>query len=1051
MNVTEGPEIDVDELAAHTRAQLARRQLTQRSRSEPVAARSSSELSHHGSRALRAPNADSLVKGASKPEGVQLNLPEPPGIVYEAGFETTVDGQYHVRELLQYHDRDFIHASYRALLRRPPDAEGLAIYLGHLRRGMTKIEVLEALQDSLEGRRVAARIAGLSFRSSLLKISRWRLIGPLIRILSALFSISEVQRSQHAFLGQTIARMEEGQLKARDAQLVLHRALRELQGAHVALLDYAASKPDQHLIREVDIRVSQAIEGLAALRKSLDAKANREDLQHAVGQLQGSLQILESSKAELNDVHRTVRGLSEVSEALHMLNTSKADRTNLDEASQQLTRALETRAERHELVELADRLRDSIHVESDELSSALKALMLTKADRSSLEETRQEMILALETKPERYELTELTNHLVSIAQSRLARSDIEPLQDAHETLARQATEDRAAFRSAQDQTKIALEGVHGTLASIAQSKADRKMLDELRSEMHTATDGALKGLRQTTSALLASKADVSSLQSAKAEFAASMDGALENLRQTTSALLASKADVSSLQSARAEFAASTDGALEDLRQTTSALLASKADASVLQSTKAELATLVEASRTESDVKQKAELQEMNRRVEGIAHSQGAEGSARNELSKELQSSLRPAIDEVRAAIKSLSDSKADRTGVDAAHSKLIATIDTARADAATSIQSATQVLRQHIESLLQSKVGRDALEQVRVELKGTLETNLSVTTQKATALSNSKADIASLEAAVAEMKNAVDAIHKQSQEALVNALSPLAVQIQDAKRNILDQERRLGMLLEEARKRFPKPMSAKQLKTIVAEDTHRLDAMYASFEDRFRGTRADIKQRAAIYLPFVRAAKAGTTNSPVVDLGCGRGEWLEVLRDEGLFGRGVDTNRVFLRACQEMNLDVTGSDALEYLRDLKPNSVGAVTSFHLIEHLPMKVLIAMIDETLRVLKPGGIVVLETPNPENLQVGACNFYTDPTHRNPMPPVLTESLLELRGFVNPVIVRRDQEKMRSLAPPHVANGQPLAANINPMVEVMLSNFFVSPDYAVVATKA
>ena len=117
----------------------------------------------------------------------------------------------------------------------------------------------------------------------------------------------------------------------------------------------------------------------------------------------------------------------------------------------------------------------------------------------------------------------------------------------------------------------------------------------------------------------------------------------------------------------------------------------------------------------------------------------------------------------------------------------------------------------------------------------------------------------------------------------------------------------------------------------------------------------------------------------------------------------------------------------------------------------MKVLIAMIDESLRVLKPGGIVILETPNPENLQVGACNFYTDPTHRNPMPPVLTESLLELRGFVKPFIVRRDQEKMRSLAPPHVANGQPLAASINPMVDVMLSNFFVSPDYAVVATKA
>jgi 2-polyprenyl-3-methyl-5-hydroxy-6-metoxy-1,4-benzoquinol methylase len=1024
MNATEGPEIDVDELAARTRAQLARRQSTQRSRSAPLPVPSSPELPQHGSRALQPPIVDRLVKEVSRPERVQLNLPEPCGIVYKAGFETTIDGHYHVRDLLQYNDRDFIHAAYRALMRRPPDAEGLANYLGHLRLGMAKIEVLETLRDSPEGRRVAARVAGLSLRSSLLKIYRWPLIGPLIRFANTLFSLSEVQRSQNALQGQIIARMEEGQLNARDAQLVLHSALRELQGAHVALLDYAASKPDQHLIREVDTRVAQSIDGLAALQKSLEVKASREDLQHAVSQLQGSLQFLEGSKAEMEDLHRTERGLSEVSAALHMLNASKADRSSLNEACEQLIRALDTRPERHELMELADHLReksdtrDLLRTEErlSEVASALKNLTLSKADRSSVEETRQELIQAIETKPERYELTELTNHLVSIAQSRVNKSDIAPLQESHETIVRQATEDRAAFKSAQDQTNDALQGVHGALASIAQSKADRRMVEELRYEINTGVDGALENLRLTTSALLASKADASSLQSAKAEFAASMNGALENLRQTTSALLALKADASSLQS-----------------------------------TKEDLAAVVEASRTESDVKQKTELQEMNRKIELIAQSQVTDGTARTELSKELHSSLKYAIDEARAAIKSLSESKADRASIDAAHTKLIATIDTARADAATGIQSATQVLGQHIESLLQTKASRDALEQVRADLKGTLETNLSVTTQKVTGLSHSKADIASLEASVAEMKSAVDAVHKRSQEALVSALSPLAGQIQDAKRNILDQERRLGLLLEEARKRFPKPMSARQLKTIVAEDTHLLDAMYASFEDRFRGTRADIKQRAMIYLPYIRAAKAGTTNSPIVDLGCGRGEWLEVLRDEGLVGRGVDTNRVFLHACQEMSLDVTGSDALQYLRDLKPSSVGAITSFHLIEHLPMKVLIAMIDESLRVLKPGGIVVLETPNPENLQVGACNFYTDPTHRNPMPPVLTESLLELRGFVRPLIVRRDQEKMRSLAPPHVATGQPLAANINPIVEVMLSNFFVSPDYAVVAKKA
>jgi hypothetical protein len=75
-----------------------------------------------------------------------------------------------------------------------------------------------------------------------------------------------------------------------------------------------------------------------------------------------------------------------------------------------------------------------------------------------------------------------------------------------------------------------------------------------------------------------------------------------------------------------------------------------------------------------------------------------------------------------------------------------------------------------------------------------------------------------------------------------------------------------------------------------------------------------------------------------------------------------------------------------------------VTSFHLIEHLPHKVLISLIDETLRVLRPGGVAIFETPNPRNLIVAACNFYLDPTHRHPLPPELSCYLLEARGFCN-----------------------------------------------------
>lgn len=181
-------------------------------------------------------------------------------------------------------------------------------------------------------------------------------------------------------------------------------------------------------------------------------------------------------------------------------------------------------------------------------------------------------------------------------------------------------------------------------------------------------------------------------------------------------------------------------------------------------------------------------------------------------------------------------------------------------------------------------------------------------------------------------------------------------------------------------------------------DEHLLDEFYAAFESRFRGTREEIKKRQGVYVSLIQEAGAGAPEAPILDLGCGRGEWLELLGEMNLAARGADLNRVFIQENRGRGLDVVEEDVMACLRSLKPSSMGAITSFHLIEHLPFKVLIVLIDEALRVLRPGGVLILETPNPSNLQVGACNFYIDPTHRNPIPSVLASALLELRGFSN-----------------------------------------------------
>lgn len=217
------------------------------------------------------------------------------------------------------------------------------------------------------------------------------------------------------------------------------------------------------------------------------------------------------------------------------------------------------------------------------------------------------------------------------------------------------------------------------------------------------------------------------------------------------------------------------------------------------------------------------------------------------------------------------------------------------------------------------------------------------------------------------------------------------------------------------------------------------DALYADLEDRFRGTREDIKRRLESYLPIVRQAKAGQPDRPIVDLGCGRAEWLELLGEQGLAGRGVETNTVLAERGRTSGFEIVEQDAIAYLRDLPDRSIGAVTAFHLIEHLPLENLLALLDETLRVLRPGGLAIFETPNPANVQVGSCTFYLDPTHRHPLPSPLMKFLFEARGLCNVEIVPLH---------PYPA-GQRIAGAEG---AARFEDYFYGPqDYAVIGTKA
>jgi O-antigen chain-terminating methyltransferase len=259
------------------------------------------------------------------------------------------------------------------------------------------------------------------------------------------------------------------------------------------------------------------------------------------------------------------------------------------------------------------------------------------------------------------------------------------------------------------------------------------------------------------------------------------------------------------------------------------------------------------------------------------------------------------------------------------------------------------------------------------------------------------------------------------------------------KNDLAQQKRLINLFLEEARKRLPEPFSQEQLQTFTDEEHHSLDAFYAAFENQFRGTREETHNKLKVYLPLIEEAKVGTQEAPILDIGCGRGEWLELMREHGDVARGIDINRVTLDECRARGLEVREKDAIAYLRSLPDASLGAVTGFHIIEHLPFEMLVELFTETARVLKPGGLVIFETPNPQNVIVGSYTFYLDPTHRHPLPSALVKFLAEFQGLYQVRIMnlhpRAEQARVESYE---------LAERFN-------NYFYSSQDYSIVGYKA
>ncbi len=172
---------------------------------------------------------------------------------------------------------------------------------------------------------------------------------------------------------------------------------------------------------------------------------------------------------------------------------------------------------------------------------------------------------------------------------------------------------------------------------------------------------------------------------------------------------------------------------------------------------------------------------------------------------------------------------------------------------------------------------------------------------------------------------------------------------------------------------------------------------YAGFERRFRGDPQDVKRLLSDrYLPLLTGLSPVTGGGPVVDIGCGRGELLEALQEHGLQVVGVEPEPALAAQARERGVPVVETLGADYLRGVEDGSLGAVVSFHVVEHLVVDDLVELLELAARKLCPGGVFVAETPNPMTFLTLHESYLLDPTHVQALHPALLSWLAEVAGF-------------------------------------------------------